>query len=810
VKAKKNSPRPEAPPRGVGRFFWSLCLFLIALLAGIALVDFQPQQSAFVSTAAARHAGENLVGSWGIFLSFWGLRLLGLAWPLTLLVGLWYGLFPLLTRGQAWGWLRRLATLGFLSCAATLGRLYERSHPLPAYSWPATHLSAGLGGLWGHFWENPCFHALGLVGSWAFLLSLGLASACLLFSREASTGCLFYRRGLQLARCVLQIWRALAQALRWTGRLFRFTLRLIGRLGRVLFRRRDPKVPESDPPEPKKEKPQAISRPSAVISRAASVASAPIPPAALPPKEVPYGRSGTADAVGRAGTAVGTPLGPTRHRGDYLFPPLDLLERGDTKQLPPENCAEVAERLVETLAQFGVSVHAGEIHCGPVITRYDLTPEVGVRVEKILSLDKNIALNLAARSVRILAPVPGRGCVGIEIPNRHALTVRLREILNSEEWSQNQAEIPIVLGRTVTGEPLIQDLARMPHLLIAGATGAGKTVCLNAIIASLLYHATPDDLRFLMVDPKIVEMQGYNQLPHMLIPVVTDPKKVPNALKWLIGEMEQRYQIFARAGVRNLAGFNAKILKDREAQLAAAAAEQELSAEERQALRQVEAEAVADTVLPEKKLPTIVCIIDEIADLMMVAPSDIETGIARLAQLARAAGIHLILATQRPSVNVITGIIKANLPCRIAFKVASKVDSRTILDTGGAETLLGYGDMLVSTPGPLGILRAQGALVSDDEIGQIVSFLRERNGEPHYAQEVQEQIDLGGDSDPSTGEEWEDELIPQALGIIRSHQHASTSFLQRKLKIGYNRAARIMELLREKGLVHDENPGEAD
>ncbi|MDR2377494.1 MAG: DNA translocase FtsK 4TM domain-containing protein [Puniceicoccales bacterium] len=801
-------PKPEAPLRGVGRFFWSLGLFLIAALAGIALVDFQPQQSAFVSTAAARHAGENLVGSWGIFLSFWGLRILGLGWPLLILIGLWYGLFPLLTRGQAWGWSRRLATLGLLSCAAALGRLYERTHCLPAHSWPATHLSAGLGGLWGHFWENPCFRALGLVGSWASLLSLGLASACLLFSREASMGHLLHRRGLQLGRCILQLWRALVQILRWTGRCLRFALRLLGRLGRALFRRRFKKVPDDNLKDLKKEKTEARAVPrTPVISRTVNISPVPIPPAAsaLPSREIPYGRSGTADAVGRAGTAAGTPSGFNRHRGDYLFPPLDLLERGDAKQLPPENCAEVAEKLVETLAQFGVSVHAGEIHCGPVITRYDLTPEVGVRVEKILSLDKNIALNLAARSVRILAPVPGRGCVGIEIPNRHALTVRLREILNSEEWAQNQAEIPIVLGRTVTGEPLIQDLARMPHLLIAGATGAGKTVCLNAIIASLLYHATPDDLRFLMVDPKIVEMQGYNQLPHMLIPVVTDPKKVPNALKWLIGEMEQRYQIFARAGVRNLAGFNAKILQDREAQRAAAAAEQELSTEERQALRRVEEEAVADTVLPEKKLPTIVCIIDEIADLMMVAPSDIETGIARLAQLARAAGIHLILATQRPSVNVITGIIKANLPCRIAFKVASKVDSRTILDTGGAETLLGYGDMLVSTPGPSGILRAQGALVSDGEIEQIVSFLRERNGEPRYAQEVQEQIDLGGDSDPSTGEEWEDELIPQALGIIRSHQHASTSFLQRKLKIGYNRAARIMELLREKGLVHDEN-----
>jgi S-DNA-T family DNA segregation ATPase FtsK/SpoIIIE len=499
-----------------------------------------------------------------------------------------------------------------------------------------------------------------------------------------------------------------------------------------------------------------------------------------------------------------------RRCGNYTFPPLDLLEKGDTNMVPSEDCSDISDKLVQTLAQFGVTVHAGEIHRGPVITRYDLTPEAGVRVEKILSLDKNIALNLAARSVRILAPVPGKSCVGIEMPNRHAIIVRLREILCSSEWAQNKADIPVVLGRTVTGEPLLQDLARMPHLLIAGATGAGKTVCLNAIIASLLYHATPDDLRFIMVDPKIVEMQCYNRLPHMLIPVVTDPKKVPNALKWLISEMEHRYRIFAKAGVRNIAGFNAKILKNREAQAAANALDQELSAEEQQAIHQIDEEEAFKTDLPDKKLPYIVCIIDEIADLMMVAPADIETGIARLAQLARAAGIHLILATQRPSVNVITGIIKANLPCRIAFKVASKVDSRTILDNGGAEMLLGYGDMLVSTPGPFGILRAQGALVSDEEITHIVDFLCKKNGEPVYAQDVQEQIECGGDGDSESNEDWEDELIPQALEIIRSHQHASTSFLQRKLKIGYNRAARIMDLLREKGLVHDEKSSDGE
>jgi S-DNA-T family DNA segregation ATPase FtsK/SpoIIIE len=550
-------------------------------------------------------------------------------------------------------------------------------------------------------------------------------------------------------------------------------------------------------------RPSPHSSPEKTAERKASAPSAATTSKPIPlnsPFSEQHIRKGEKDIPPSSGTR-----GMPRRCGNYMFPSIDLLEKGDTNMVPSEDYSDIAEKLVQTLAQFGVTVRAGEIHRGPVITRYDVTPEAGVRVEKILSLDKNIALNLAARSVRILAPVPGKGCVGIEIPNRNAIIVRLREILCSSDWLQNKADIPVVLGRNVTGEPLIQDLARMPHLLIAGATGAGKTVCLNAIIASLLYHATPDDLRFIMVDPKIVEMQCYNQLPHMLIPVVTDPKKVPNALKWLIGEMEHRYHIFAKVGVRNIAGFNAKILKNREAQEAAAALDQELSAEERQAMNQIDEKEVSETPLPDKKLPYIVCIIDEIADLMMVAPADIETGIARLAQLARAAGIHLILATQRPSVNVITGIIKANLPCRIAFKVASKVDSRTILDAGGAETLLGYGDMLVSTPGPLGILRAQGALVSDDEITHIVEFLRQKNGEPMYAKEIQDQIELGSDSDLANGEEWEDELIPQALDIIRSHQHASTSFLQRKLKIGYNRAARIMDLLREKGLVHDDN-----
>ena len=466
--------------------------------------------------------------------------------------------------------------------------------------------------------------------------------------------------------------------------------------------------------------------------------------------------------------------------GNYRFPPIQLL-----KDPPPTlNCAssedyyETAQDLVQKLAEFGVEVKVEAIQSGPVITRYEVTPARGVRVEKITTLDKNIALGLKAMSVRIQAPVPGKGCVGIEIPNKFPLPVCLKEILESKAWAQSNAEIPIVLGKEVTGKPIVTDLTKMPHLLIAGSTGSGKTVCINAIIASLLFHSSPRDLRFIMVDPKIVEMKLYNDLPHMLIPVVTEPKRVPAALKWLIGEMERRYQLFADHGARNIATFNEKVNK--------------LTPELR-------AEKNVD------HLPYIVCIIDELADLMMVAPGDVETCIARLAQLARAAGIHLIIATQRPSVNVITGIIKANLPSRIAFKVASKVDSRTILDMGGADSLIGKGDMLFIPPGASQLIRAQGAWVSDEEINAMVDFLK-CNGAPVFAEEVQRVLDTHEAQNDASVNDDEDDLIPQALEILKSSDRISTSLLQRRLKIGYNRAARIMETLEQKGLVPHGNP----
>ena len=494
---------------------------------------------------------------------------------------------------------------------------------------------------------------------------------------------------------------------------------------------------------------------------------------------------------------------PPTADSNYEYPPITLL----TEQVrpSPENSEEEhrrnAENLLRILSEFGVEVSLGEIHVGPVITRYEVAPAPGVRVEKISGLDKNIALGMRAQSVRILAPIPGKAAVGVEVPNQHPTPVGLREILESEDWVNSKAEIPIALGKDVSGKPLISDLTKMPHLLIAGATGSGKSVCINAIIGSILYSKSPRDLRLLMVDPKVVELKVFNSLPHMLIPVVTEPKKVPAALKWLLKEMEQRYQIFARCNVRNISGFNNRKKNAKP------------DAPPPEAQPTLEGMDVGDEIEIPEWLPYIVAIIDELADLMMVAPNDIESNIARLAQLARAAGIHLIIATQRPSVNVITGVIKANLPSRIAFQVASQVDSRTIIDGKGADTLIGRGDMLFTPPGTSRLVRAQGAYISDEEISSVVEHLK-RNGPPVYAQDVQAQIDRaareddeeeegGAEDDGELGDD--EELYQQAVDVLKATKRASTSMLQRRLRIGYNRAARIMEIMEERGIVGPEN-----
>ncbi|MEX2045398.1 MAG: DNA translocase FtsK [Opitutus sp.] len=494
---------------------------------------------------------------------------------------------------------------------------------------------------------------------------------------------------------------------------------------------------------------------------------------------------------------------PTHDEG-YQFPSTGLLKEPERNAFSndDEHKRNMAD-LVRILGEFSVEVTPGEVHVGPVITCYEVVPAAGVRVEKISGLDKNIALGMRAQSVRILAPIPGKAAVGIEIPNRQPMQVGLREIFESEDWSSTKAELPIALGKDVSGNPLISDLTRMPHLLIAGATGSGKSVCINSIIASLVYRKKPRDLRLIMIDPKVVELKLFNSLPHMFLSVVTEPRKVPAALKWLLSEMEQRYQFFAKVGARNITSFNSRRKGGKP--------DTPPPAETQASLTGVDPLEPDDTPIPDH-LPYIVAIIDELADLMMVAPAEIETSIARLAQLARAAGIHLIIATQRPSVNVITGVIKANLPSRIAFQVASQVDSRTILDTKGADTLIGRGDMLFSPPGTSRLVRAQGAYIADEEVQALVEFLK-INGPPQYAQAVQQQIDraareddegAGGDeADTELGDD--EELYQQALDVLKSTKRASTSMLQRRLRIGYNRAARIMEIMEEKGIVGPEN-----
>lgn len=499
----------------------------------------------------------------------------------------------------------------------------------------------------------------------------------------------------------------------------------------------------------------------------------------------------------------------------FVFPSTDLLDQTPSESASErENYEERMAEIVTTIANFGISVKPVKASSGPVITRYEVRPATGVRLNRIANLEDDIALGICAQKVRIVAPIPGQGTVGIEVPNKNRSMVRVREIIESREWNESRAEIPVALGKDITGVPIVLDLAKMPHALIAGSTGSGKSVCINSIILSLLFKMTPDDLRFIMVDPKVVEMQMYNSLPHMLIPVVTDPRKVPAALKWLTGEMMRRYRIFKETNVRNIAGFNAKIRKDEQAEEAARESDAAMTPEERTALADTEnaeePELFDGFEIPKKKLPYIVCIIDELADLMMVAGKEVEGSIARLTQLARAAGIHLIVATQRPSRDVITGLIKSNLPTRIAFKVASQIDSRTILDHKGAETLIGYGDMLYINNGSADMIRAQGAFMSDEEIGRVVEALKV-NGEPQYAEEVQAEIERAGEDeedDSDGGEEGDDPMFAKAVAIVKQNKKASTSFLQRKLGIGYGRAAKIIDEMEERGMIGpDGGPG---
>ncbi len=494
----------------------------------------------------------------------------------------------------------------------------------------------------------------------------------------------------------------------------------------------------------------------------------------------------------------------------YVYPSLKLLKSVEKNEnAPKENYGGRMSEIIRVIGEFGVKVLPGEAFSGPVITRYEVKPAPGVKISRITNLEDDITAGIKAEKVRMIAPVPGRGTVGIEVPNVYRQNVSMREVLESKQWRNNSYEIPIALGKDATGVPIVANLKKMTHALIAGSTNSGKSVCINTVIVSMLYKMSPEDLRLIMIDPKMVELQGYNSIPHMLIPVVSDVKKAAAALKWLTGEMMRRYTIFQKSGVRNIDGFNAKILKDKEEMIRADAEFASMTPEERQAALQASAEvSCADVDIPKEKMPYIVCIIDELADLMNVVGKEVEPYIARITQLARAAGIHMIIATQRPDVKVITGKIKNNLPTRIAFKVTSQIDSRTILDSKGAESLIGWGDMLFLNNGAPDIVRAQGAFLSDEEIEAVVEALKV-NGEPQYAEDVQAQIDASDEDSDEIGEgeggKYNDSETVKAINIIRETGKVSISFLQRKMGIGYPRAAKIVDELESRGLIGPDN-----
>jgi S-DNA-T family DNA segregation ATPase FtsK/SpoIIIE len=815
--SNSNNTPSFQPARPRPRWIAAFSCFLIGLLLSVAFIDFAPEQSRQTGTNF-RQVAPNLVGSAGAEFTWWTVHTIGVSiWLVTPF--LFWMTYLALRNAKQFAGTRVVAFIVCVISASSLAAMIENFGK-------TQYFTEGLGGLLGNLvYQNLFKDTLGVFGTVLLLGTTYIVGFVFIIVRDL---------GVEFEKLVqsLHTWRERRATTKAEAADLREQLKVAAEKTKAEAKAAavptTPAVVAAPPPNKKltlprtgntgtpfAPKPEGASRPPFV---AAPIDTPAETPAAIvaPPKinRAPVKSEPTLEALpaGLGPVSIVKPEETKKAKApavplveeNYQFPPLTLLKdqapaaAGGSDDEYAKNMAD----LVRILSEFGVTVTPGEIHVGPVITCYEVAPAPGVRVEKIAGLDKNIALGMRAQSVRILAPIPGKAAVGVEIPNRIPTPVGMREILESEDWSTAKAEIPIALGKDVSGKPLISDLAKMPHLLIAGATGSGKSVCINSIIASIVYRKSPKDLRLIMVDPKVVELKIFNTLPHMLIPVVTEPKKVPAALKWLLGEMEQRYQIFAKVGVRNIAGFNGR-KKSSSADLPAADAQQSLDG--------VDPLAADDGLEIPERLPYIVAIIDELADLMMVAPAEIETSIARLAQLARAAGIHLIIATQRPSVNVITGVIKANLPSRIAFQVASQVDSRTILDGKGADTLIGRGDMLFSPPGSSRLVRAQGAFVSDEEVNEFVEFLK-RNGPPQYAQSVQQQIDRDASADDEDGKSEGDddlgddeELFNQALDVIKSTKRASTSMIQRRLRIGYNRAARIMDLMEDKGIVGPEN-----
>ncbi len=796
-------------------------LFLGAgLLLLLALVSYTPAdvpgRFGISQTSLPNPDTQNYIGIAGAVAAAYSYFLFGAASYLLAASLTWFGTArlagaPAFTKGTVSGLLLLLVP----------GAALIHLQPWFFQDWPEKYNIYGAGGITGHFTGDVLLQLLGGTGSVIVLTIAYGAGLILITGLQPAQFAGVCRRAWRKAR--LQRQTRLAAGSENLARLDR-NARALLKEESLLLRQLQPSGPS---PKPGPASAGRRQRSQTARSGHTFGAGASLPPAEAPAPEeperiVPPPRiidgsarrprdrrrpSMDADAVSSPERA---PFhSANRSYAGYRLPDLDLLVDGDEASgaTPADENAllQVQHTIVETLSTFGISVTPGDITRGPMITRFEIYPGKGLRVNRIVALEADLARATRAERINIIAPIPGKDTVGIEIANKERVSVPLRELLDDPTFTSTKYRIPLPLGKDVYGEVVLADLAQMPHLLVAGATGSGKSVCINSIIASLLFQFTPDQLRFVMIDPKVVEMQMFRDLPHLVFPVVIEPKKVLLALRWVVREMELRYQIFAKAGKRNFESFNNRVRPNPktagEPDFPVSGDEPGEAIPEDRAppvQRQLALEGEDVLEIPDT-IPYIVVIIDELADLMQTAPAEVETCIARLTQKARAAGIHLMVATQTPRADVITGVIKANIPARIAFQVASAIDSRVILDQKGADKLVGRGDMLYLPPGTSTALRTQGALVSDEEIQSIVDHCC-RQGPPSFVQEDGAALDAGDAEDSSISQEDED-LLEKCLEIIRQEKRASTSLMQRRLGLGYTRAARMMDLLEERGYI---------
>lgn len=791
--------------RGTWDAVIGLALTGLALLLFIALISYDPRDipswvPLISTTTASNPVMHNLCGVVGAIGAGYLYFLFGAAAWLWIIVLGGYGVAKLTTRDfsirERVGW----AFLFILSGACLL-----QLQPWFFADWRAMQFTAKSPGGWLGLWVGRAFGApLGDVGAPVVLSVVYLASLVLAIGfHPISVG---RRAWLRMKTYFAEKERRRLEAMEETERM-EAEQRKLAKQAEKLERQLKKKSPSDSRDEPDDAPASGDNFPQPKIFDAT------VPPEKRPSlAEIEAGR--------KKKTETKPSLAGLRLE-NYQLPPLDLLDPLDEAGRGPTDHAgllAVQNTILETLKHFGVVAHPGDITKGPTITRFEVYPESGVRVDRITSLERDLARATRAQSINILAPIPGKDTVGIELANASKVKVTLRELLETENWLHSGAKLPLALGKDVYGNTIIADLAKMPHCLVAGTTGSGKSVCINSIIASLLFRYTPEELRFIMIDPKVVEMQIYNQLPHLVTPVVTDPKKVLLALRWVVDEMELRYQIFAKTGVRNIMSFNERPLPKSQKELdeiesETAKAEGETASPEGEVVEEGAelAEPEDEEILPPVKVPRddelvipdrmpyIVVIIDELADLMQTAPADVEGAIARITQMARAAGIHLIVATQTPRADVVTGIIKANIPSRIAFQVASGLDSRVILDQKGAEKLLGQGDMLYLPPGTSTLLRAQGVLVTDEEIRAVVDFVAAQ-AKPNFEASMHEKLNSSSAEGEDVTDE-DEELVTKVLDIMRQERRASTSLFQRRLRLGYTRAARVVDILEQRGIV---------